>query len=129
VFDILHHGHVACLEAARSLGDALVVGVNTDRSARILDKGLGRPVVPEDARYRVVAALGAVDRVVPFDEATPRELISALRPDILVKGGDYRPEDVVGADIVASYGGHVHITEFVPDGGTSTILERLHGAS
>lgn len=129
VFDLLHHGHVACLEAARNLGEALVVGVNTDRSARMLDKGPGRPVMPEAVRCRVLAALQAVDRVVTFDEPTPRELISVLRPDILVKGGDYRAEDVVGADLVASYGGRVHITEFVSDAGASSILERLHGTS
>ncbi|MDP3183174.1 MAG: adenylyltransferase/cytidyltransferase family protein, partial [Desulfobaccales bacterium] len=89
-FDLLHLGHVRYLEQARSLGDALLVGVNTDASVERLDKGQGRPITPENDRAAVVAALACVDQVVLFGEDTPLELITALQPDILVKGGDYQ---------------------------------------
>jgi len=105
VFDLLHPGHVEILEAARGLGDALVVGVNSDASAGRLGKGPGRPVQAAEARARVVAALAAVDRVVLFDEDTPLSLIESLAPDVLVKGGDYTRESIVGADFVESRGG------------------------
>lgn len=125
VFDLLHPGHVEFLEAARALGDALLVAVNTDASVRRLGKGSDRPLVPLEARARMLAALGAVDRVVPFDEDTPLELVRALRPDVLVKGGDYRREHVVGAELVASYGGQVEIVPLVPGFSTTHLLERL----
>ncbi len=99
-FDLLHPGHVAYLEQARSLGDALVVGVNTDESVQRLTKGPGRPVTPEADRARVLAALACVDQVVLFPEDTPLELITALQPDVLVKGGDYTTEEIVGREIV-----------------------------
>ena len=125
VFDILHVGHVELLEAARAAGDALVVGINTDRSVRGLGKGADRPVVPERERMRLVAALACVDAVVPFDEPTPLTIIEALRPDVLVKGADYAPDQIVGADAVASWGGRVVRVPVVPGHSTSELLARL----
>src|SRR5690606_20640707 len=103
-FDLLHPGHVRYLAIARSHGDLLVVGLNSDRSVRGL-KGPGRPVQSEDARAEVLAALAAVDHVVIFDEPTPYELIAALEPDVLVKGADWAERDIVGADLVRARGG------------------------
>jgi rfaE bifunctional protein nucleotidyltransferase chain/domain len=100
-FDLLHPGHVAYLEEARSLGDALIVGVNTDASAARLNKGPGRPCTPEADRARVLAALACVDRVALFDEDTPLKLITLLAPDILVKGGDYQLDQIVGREVAA----------------------------
>lgn len=107
VFDVLHRGHVALLAAARTEGDALVVGVNTDASARRLGKGPDRPINGERDRAFVLAGLESVDVVVLFDGDTPRELIAALEPDVLVKGADYAPDAVVGADLVTRWGGRV----------------------
>jgi len=129
VFDLLHPGHVEYLEAARALGDALVVGVNADASARRLAKGAGRPVNSADSRARVLAALEAVDRVVVFDEDTPLELIEALHPDLLVKGGDYTRATMVGADFVESYGGTVLAIDLIPNHSTTAIMERLRASS
>ena len=129
VFDLLHPGHVEVLEAARRLGDALVVGVNGDDSARRLGKGPGRPVQPADARARVVAGLAAVDRVVLFDEDTPLALIESLAPDVLVKGGDYTRETIVGADFVESRGGAVYAIPLLPGQSTTAIVERLRVTS
>ncbi len=129
VFDLLHPGHVEYLEAARALGDALVVGVNSDASARRLGKGAGRPVASAAPRARVVAGLAAVDRVTVFDEDTPLELIRALRPDVLVKGGDYTRATIVGAEDVASWGGDVTTIDVVPGYSTTALVERLRGAS
>jgi rfaE bifunctional protein nucleotidyltransferase chain/domain len=125
VFDLLHPGHVEYLEAARGLGDALIVGVNEDASAARLGKGPGRPVQPAVARARVLAALEAVDRVVLFEEETPLALIQALNPDVLVKGGDYSRANIVGADYVESYGGVVLAIALVPGYSTTDIVERL----
>jgi D-glycero-beta-D-manno-heptose 1-phosphate adenylyltransferase len=124
-FDLLHPGHVAYLEQARSLGEALIVGVNTDLSARRLDKGLGRPLTPETDRARVLAALACVDRVVLFDDDTPLELITLLQPDILVKGGDYQLGEIVGRAEVLARGGKVLTLPFVPGYSTTALLERL----
>ena len=107
VFDVLHRGHVALLTAARVEGDTLVVGMNTDGSARRLGKGPDRPINGERDRAYVLAALECVDAVVLFDEDTPRELIAALLPDVLVKGADYALEAIVGADLVTARGGRV----------------------
>lgn len=123
-FDLLHAGHVTYLEQARRLGDALVVGLNTDRSVRAL-KGPTRPVIHEADRARVLAALEAVDAVVVFDEDTPLALIEALRPDVLVKGDDYREEQVVGAAEVKSWGGRVALVPVVPGRSTTGIVSRL----
>jgi D-beta-D-heptose 7-phosphate kinase/D-beta-D-heptose 1-phosphate adenosyltransferase len=129
VFDLLHPGHIALLEAARSEGDALVVGLNSDASARRLGKGPGRPFVPALSRARVLAAVGAVDCVVIFDEDTPLELIQALEPDVLVKGSDYTLENTVGADIVAARGGRVKHVTLQAGFSTTAIVERLRGSS
>ena len=129
VFDLLHPGHVALLEAARAEGDALIVGVNRDASVRRLRKGPDRPAVPETARARLVAALAAVDCVVLFEEDTPLELIRRLRPDVLVKGADYAPADIVGAAEVQGWGGRVVRVPLVRDQSTTTLLERLRRGS
>ena len=125
VFDLLHVGHVALLEAARGEGGALVVGVNDDASVRRLGKEAGRPLVPEAQRARVVAALGAVDCVVLFDADTPRELILALRPDVLVKGADYALDQIVGAAEVTEWGGRVVRVPLVEGASTTSLAQRL----
>jgi D-beta-D-heptose 7-phosphate kinase/D-beta-D-heptose 1-phosphate adenosyltransferase len=124
-FDLLHRGHVAYLAEARALGDYLVVGVNTDASFRRLDKGPGRPVVPEADRAYLLAALANVDAVCLFDEDTPRALISRLLPDVLVKGGDYRLADVVGRDEVEAAGGRVVLIPFVEGYSTTELIRRI----
>lgn len=123
-FDLIHRGHVAYLHEARRLGEFLVVGVNTDASVRRL-KGAGRPVVPEGDRAYVLAALACVDAVTLFDEDTPRELIAALLPDVLVKGGDYRPDQVVGREEVERAGGRVVVIPYMEGWSTSALLERI----
>ncbi len=127
-FDLLHPGHVDYLEEARSLGDALLVAVNTDASVRRLGKGPNRPVNPEHDRARMLAGLAAVDRVVLFDEDTPLQILTALQPDVLVKGGDYRLEEVVGREVVLARRGQVRILPFREGYSTSRLLERLRGA-
>lgn len=129
IFDLVHPGHIALLEAARHAGDALIVGVNSDASARRLAKGPGRPVVPELARARVIAAFEAVDSVVIFEEDTPIDLIRLLEPDVLVKGGDYTHATTVGADVVEARGGRVHHIELEPGFSTTAIVERLRAPS
>jgi len=127
VFDLLHPGHLALLEAARSEGSALVVGINTDASVRRLGKGSERPLVPERARARMLAGFAAVDCVVLFDQDTPLELIRRLEPDVLVKGADYARERIVGADFVEGRGGRVVRVALVPDQSTTRLVERLRG--
>ena len=127
VFDLLHPGHVSYLRAARALGDRLVVGVNSDASARRLGKGPGRPVQTETHRATLVAALRAVDHVHVFHEDTPSALIGALMPDVLAKGGDYAPDDVVGREIVEAAGGHVAILPFIEGHSSSDIIRRVRG--
>lgn len=122
-FDLLHRGHVEYLAYARSLGDSLVVGLNSDRSVREL-KGEGRPINPADDRAIVLAGLESVSAVVVFDEATPRELIQSLLPDVLVKGGDYSPESIVGSTEVLQAGGRVVIAPLVPGRSTTNVLTR-----
>ena len=129
VFDLLHPGHVDLLEAARREGAALIVGLNTDASARRLAKGPGRPVVAEAARARVLAALAAVDCVVPFDEDTPLDLIRALEPDVLVKGADYARPDIVGGDFVEGRGGRVVRVPLLSGFSTTALVERLRAPS
>lgn len=129
VFDLLHVGHVALLEAARSEGAALAVGVNSDASVRRLAKGGDRPVVPDVERARLVAALAAVDCVVLFDEDTPLALIERLRPDVLVKGADYPREAIVGADQVEGWGGRVVRVPLVRGISTTELLTRLRRSS
>jgi len=129
VFDLLHAGHVAFLTDARALGTALVVGVNDDDSARRLGKGPGRPFVPVDDRMRVLAALSAVDCVVPFPEDTPAELIEALDPDVLVKGSDYDPTTLPGREHVLARGGVVTVLPLLPDRSTSALVERIRATA
>jgi D-beta-D-heptose 7-phosphate kinase / D-beta-D-heptose 1-phosphate adenosyltransferase len=126
-FDLLHRGHVAYLAAARALGDLLIIGLNTDDSVRRL-KGAGRPIVAEDDRAFVLAGLECVDVVTLFDEDTPAALIAALRPDVLVKGGDYDPDAVVGRDTVEQDGGRVVIIPFVAGRSTTDIMTRIRAA-
>lgn len=122
-FDLLHPGHVAYLEEARALGDLLVVGVNSDDSVRRL-KGPGRPILPLQARMEVLAALEPVDYVVSFEEDTPYELIRSLRPHVLVKGGDWRPEEVVGRDLVEE----VHVAPYREGYSTSGLIATIRSA-
>ena len=124
-FDLLHLGHVRYLEEARSLGDTLIVGVNTDTSVKRLGKDASRPVNPEGDRAALLAALACVDRVVLFEEDTPLELITALQPDILVKGGDYRLEEIVGREVVQARGGEVKVIPLVPGYSTTALLARI----
>ena len=126
VFDLLHRGHVDTLLAARRLGDYLVVGMNSDASVRRL-KGPGRPVQSETNRAYVMAALSMVDVVVLFEEDTPLELITALRPDVLVKGGDYTPATIVGAREVRGWGGDVVAVPFTTGHSTTSLIERVRG--
>ncbi len=123
-FDLLHRGHVAYLHAARALGDALVVGVNTDASVRRL-KGPGRPLVPAEDRAVVLAALAAVDAVTLFEEDTPRGLIADLLPDILVKGGDYAPDEVVGREEVEAAGGRLVLLPYLEGRSTTALMHRI----
>lgn len=125
-FDLLHLGHITYLEEAAKLGDVLVVGLNSDESVRRL-KGPSRPVFPQEARARLLAALEFVEAVVVFEEDTPLRLIEKIRPDVLVKGGDYTPETIVGADVVRSYGGRVEILPLVPGYSTTALIRRLCG--
>lgn len=127
-FDLLHRGHVEYLYAARALGDALVLGVNSDASVRRL-KGPERPLVSEEDRATVLAALGCVDAVTIFDEDTPQALIAALLPDVLVKGGDYRLEDVVGRAEVETTGGRVVILPFLDGRSTTRLFQRIRGGA
>ncbi|MCF8062013.1 MAG: D-glycero-beta-D-manno-heptose 1-phosphate adenylyltransferase [Deltaproteobacteria bacterium] len=123
-FDLLHPGHTRYLCAARSLGDYLVVAVNSDRSVRSI-KGAGRPVMPEEARAEVLAALDFVDAVVLFDEDDPLVIIQALVPDVLVKGADWAEDEIVGGDVVKSAGGEVRRIDVIPGYSTTGIIERI----
>ncbi len=127
VFDVLHRGHVAYLAAARAEGAALLVGVNTDASARRLGKGDGRPVNAEADRAFVLAGLAAVDAVVLFGEDTPLDLIRLLEPDVLCKGADYALDAIVGADLVAARGGRVVRIPLEPGFSTTNLLKRVTG--
>ena len=125
VFDILHRGHVTYLAQARALGASLLVAVNSDASARKLGKGAGRPVNALEDRVALVAALEAVTLVTWFGEETPLALILAVRPDVLVKGGDWKPEAIVGAKEVAGWGGAVRSLPFAHERSTSSLIERI----
>jgi len=127
VFDLLHPGHVRYLRQARLLGDALIVGVNSDRSVRS-NKGDGRPITSEAERAEVLAALEVVDAVVLFDEETPHDLIAAVQPDVLVKGADWPADGIVGRDIVEARGGVVVRVPVEPGHSTSSIIEKIRRA-
>ena len=124
VFDLLHPGHVDVLVGARRCGDALVVGVNSDASVRRL-KGPERPVRSEAERAYVLAAFAAVDAVVVFEQDTPLELVRRLAPDVIVKGGDYSPDTIVGADVVRARGGDVVVIPLTPGQSTTSIIHKL----
>ena len=128
VFDLLHPGHVDVLVGARGRGDALVVAINSDASVRRLGKGPERPLRSQWERGYVLAALECVDAVVVFDEDTPLELIRALRPDVLVKGGDYDESGIVGAPDVRAWGGDVVVVPLTPGQSTTSIVEKLRGS-
>jgi D-beta-D-heptose 7-phosphate kinase/D-beta-D-heptose 1-phosphate adenosyltransferase len=123
-FDLLHPGHIRCLEQARALGDLLIVAINSDASVRRL-KGPGRPVMPEAERAEVLAALAAVDYVTVFEGDTPREIISKLLPDVLVKGGDWGPDQIVGREEVEAAGGRVVSIPLEPGYSTTGILAKI----
>lgn len=123
-FDILHYGHAKYLEAAKAKGDVLVVALNSDSSVRVL-KGKCRPVVSQNYRAKLVAALEAVDYVVIFSQGTPLKIIKELKPDVLVKGGDWKEKDIVGADLVKSRGGRVYSIKFVPGLSTTNIIKKI----
>lgn len=125
-FDILHRGHAEYLFLARTLGDRLVVGLNSDRSVREL-KGPERPWVPEEDRALLLASLECVDHVVVFDEATPEALLALLRPGVHVKGGDYTPDNLPEGALVRSWGGRVEILPFLAGRSTSALVERIRG--
>lgn len=125
VFDLLHPGHIRYLQEARRLGDRLIVAVNSDRSVRALDKGADRPLNPESERAEVVAALACVDAVVIFDEDTPHEIVRAVQPDILVKGADWGPDNIVGRDIVEARGGKVVRLPVAEGYSTTKLIERI----
>ena len=124
-FDILHRGHVEYLQEAAALGDRLVVGVNSDASVRRLGKGEDRPLNDQDSRAKVLAALRCVDAVVIFEEDTPLELITALQPDVVATGGDWKPEQIVGADLVKARGGEVRSLKLVDGFSTTALVERI----
>lgn len=124
-FDLLHVGHVRYLQEARELGDLLVVGLNSDASVRTLDKGHERPLVPEAQRAEVLAALAAVDYVVIFGEPDPGKLIAELQPDVLVKGGDWAPDQIVGRETVEARGGLVKSIPLVPGISTTALVKKI----
>ena len=128
-FDLIHVGHTRYLQAARDLGDLLVVGVNSDESVRSLNKASDRPVVSESQRAEVVAALGSVDYVILFNEPDPQSLIAALQPDVLVKGGDWAVERIVGHEIVEARGGTVRTIPLVPSVSTTSIIQRIRSTT
>lgn len=123
-YDLLHPGHTRLLETSRELGDILILALNSDRSVRE-NKGAGRPVINEDERAEVAAALAAVDYVVLFDEPTPREIIAKVLPDVLVKGGDWGRNEIIGREEVEAAGGRVVSIPFEPGYSTSSMIERV----
>ncbi|NOX84816.1 MAG: D-glycero-beta-D-manno-heptose 1-phosphate adenylyltransferase [Chlorobi bacterium] len=123
-FDLLHLGHIDYLSKAKDLGNILIVGVNTDASVRRIKKA-GRPIQDEKSRSTIVAALHFVDAVILFDEDTPYEVIKLVLPDVLVKGSDYKPEDIVGSDILLANGGTVETIDFLPGYSTTAIEEKI----
>ena len=129
VFDLMHRGHATYLNSARALGDVLVVGVNTDESTRRLGKGADRPLVLESDRAFVLASLECVDYVCLFDDDTPASLIDALAPDVLVKGGDYDLDGVVGRDSVEAHGGRVELIPFVEGYSTTDLVHRIRSSA
>jgi rfaE bifunctional protein nucleotidyltransferase chain/domain len=128
-FDLIHVGHTRYLQAARDLGDVLVVGVNTDASVRRLNKGIGRPIVPESQRAEVLAGLACVDYVILFDEPDPGRLVADLQPDVLVKGGDWGLDQIVGREIVEAHGGVVKTIPLIPGISTTALVEKIRNVT
>jgi D-beta-D-heptose 7-phosphate kinase/D-beta-D-heptose 1-phosphate adenosyltransferase len=128
-FDLMHVGHTRYLQAAKDLGDLLVVAVNSDESVRSLNKAPDRPIVPEAQRAEVVAALGSVDYVVLFNEPDPQSLIATLQPDVLVKGGDWAVEQIVGREIVEARGGKITTIPLVPGVSTTSLIQRIRSTT
>jgi len=128
VFDILHPGHVRYLQEARTLGDALIVGINSDRSARA-NKGPERPITPEAERAEVLTALDCVDAVAIFDEDTPAEIVRRIQPDVLVKGADWGPDNIVGRDTVEARGGKVVRVELSPGYSTTELIRKIRSTT
>ena len=123
-FDLLHRGHVHILREARASGDLLIVGINSDRSVKSL-KGPSRPILPQTDRIELIAAMEMVDYVVLFDESDPYQLIAAIKPNVLAKGGDWSAEKIVGADVVTENGGRVTVIPYLPGCSTTEIIERI----
>ncbi|MEJ2542765.1 MAG: D-glycero-beta-D-manno-heptose 1-phosphate adenylyltransferase [Calditrichaceae bacterium] len=124
IFDILHRGHVAYLEKAKAMGDLLILGLNSDESARRL-KGKNRPYVGQDDRAFILSRLESVDIVSIFDDDTPNTLIENIKPDVLVKGGDYNLDEIVGRDFVEKYGGKVCTIPFIKDKSTTSLIDKI----
>ena len=127
VFDLLHRGHVHYLAQAAELGDRLVIGLNSDVSSRSLEKGPSRPIKDQQTRAELLAAFSFVDALCIFDQHTPKELISQSLPNILVKGGDYTPDQVAGGDVVQANGGQVIILDFLPGHSTTALEKKIRG--
>lgn len=127
VFDIMHRGHVEYLHRAADLGDRLIVGLNSDVSAKLLNKGENRPIQDEESRALILAAFTYVDAIVLFDEATPENLIKTLKPNVLVKGGDYKLEEIVGYNFMKQTGGDTHIIPLTPGFSTTNIETKIKG--
>jgi rfaE bifunctional protein nucleotidyltransferase chain/domain len=128
VFDLLHPGHIRYLQDARQLGDALIVGLNSDRSVRA-NKGPDRPITPQDERAEILEALASVDAVAVFDEETPDEIVKRIQPDVLVKGADWGPDDIVGRDTVEARGGRVVRMELSPGYSSTELIRKVKAAS
>lgn len=123
-FDILHSGHIKLLKKAKGLGDVLIVGLNTDSSVKKI-KGKNRPVINEKQRLEVLSAIEFIDYIVPFNQITPKKLIEIIKPDIIVKGGDYKKEEVVGKETVEKYGGIIYIFPLVKNISTTEIIKKI----
>jgi D-glycero-beta-D-manno-heptose 1-phosphate adenylyltransferase len=126
-FDLLHKGHVTYLTQAAELGDKLVLGLNSDASVKKLSKGPNRPIQDQDSRALILASLESISAIIIFDEDTPAELIKFVQPDVLVKGGDWKPEQIAGYDTVKAKGGEVKVIEFVPGYSTTSIEQKIKG--
>lgn len=127
VFDLLHKGHVTYLAEAAELGDALVLGLNSDTSVKKLNKGEIRPIQDQDSRALILASLECISAIIIFDEDTPADLIKMVQPDVLVKGGDWKPEQIAGYDTVKANGGEVKVIEFIPGFSTTAIEKKIKG--
>jgi rfaE bifunctional protein nucleotidyltransferase chain/domain len=126
-FDLLHKGHVTYLAQAAELGDMMVVGLNSDASVKKLNKGANRPIQDQDSRALILASLESVGAIIIFDEDTPADLIKFVQPDVLVKGGDWKPEQIAGYDTVKAKGGEVTVIEFIPGFSTTAIEKKIKG--